>query len=275
MDPIWYTIRIVATVVMSGIGALLLWAAYEVSGNVSGAALAWMIVLALALPVGFSFMFTVVGWHRSAASAPNAVIAWCGDLRRYPFLWVGFVGFLFGGAYQIMDEIRRGDSERAALQAFQRDVRDKLGDACYARAYQAIGAGSGDIGMNLRVPHFCTCLDSEVEKSYSPEEFAPVAKERWWQSGDGDAKIGRIIHKCRLYDSSVVRAVRTIRESGGDPGDTAMNAKLLDYAACADLEMTTGYDTAELMKISADPAQQDADAKFRPIVAKCLKYADW
>ena len=27
MDPIWYTIRIVATVVMRGIGALLLWAA--------------------------------------------------------------------------------------------------------------------------------------------------------------------------------------------------------------------------------------------------------
>jgi hypothetical protein len=35
MEPIWYTIRIVATVVMSGIGALLLWAAYEVSGNVN------------------------------------------------------------------------------------------------------------------------------------------------------------------------------------------------------------------------------------------------
>jgi hypothetical protein len=38
--------------------------------------------------------------------------------------------------YQIMDEIRRGDSERAALQAFQRDARDELGDACYARAYE-------------------------------------------------------------------------------------------------------------------------------------------
>jgi hypothetical protein len=36
--------------------------------------------------------------------------------------------------------------------------------------------------MNLRVPHFCTCLESEVEKSYSPEEFAAVAKERWWKS---------------------------------------------------------------------------------------------
>jgi hypothetical protein len=67
MDPIWYTIRIVATVVMSGIGALLLWAAYEVSGNVSGAALAWMLVLTLALPIDFFFMFTVVGWQRSGA----------------------------------------------------------------------------------------------------------------------------------------------------------------------------------------------------------------
>jgi len=54
-----------------------------------------------------------------------------------------------------------------------------------------------------------------------------------------------------------------------------MNAELLDYAACVDLEMTTGYGAAELMKISADPARQDVDAQFRPIVAKCLKYAGW
>ena len=72
-----------------------------------------------------------------------------------------------------------------------------------------------------------------------------------------------------------MRAVRTIRKSGGDPGDAAMNAELLDYAACVDLEMTTGYGAAELMKISADPARQDVDAQFRPIVAKCLKYAGW
>jgi hypothetical protein len=34
---------------------------------VSGAALAWMLVLTLALPIDFFFMFTVVGWQRSGA----------------------------------------------------------------------------------------------------------------------------------------------------------------------------------------------------------------
>ena len=33
MDPIWYTIRIVATGIMAVIGGLLLWAAYLVSGS--------------------------------------------------------------------------------------------------------------------------------------------------------------------------------------------------------------------------------------------------
>ena len=60
MDPIWYTIRIVATLVMTGIGGLLLWAAYLISGNVGGAAIAWMVLLGLAIPIGFFALFTLV-----------------------------------------------------------------------------------------------------------------------------------------------------------------------------------------------------------------------
>ena len=67
MNPIWYTIRIVVTLVMTGIGALLLWAASAVAPNVNGAALAWMVLLGLAIPIGFFVLFTLVGWQRSTA----------------------------------------------------------------------------------------------------------------------------------------------------------------------------------------------------------------
>jgi ABC-type enterochelin transport system permease subunit len=50
MDPIWYTIRIVVTVIMTGIGGLLLWAASLVAPNVNGAALSWMVLLGLVIP---------------------------------------------------------------------------------------------------------------------------------------------------------------------------------------------------------------------------------
>src|SRR5205085_5584718 len=139
MNPIWYTIRIVITLVMTGIGALLLWAASAIAPNVNGAALAWMVLLGLAIPIGFFALFTLVGWQRSTAVTipPNAVIAWCNNPRRYPFLWLGFVAFLFGSAYQIVNEIKRDDAERADLQAYHRAVRDTLFDACWVRAGQA------------------------------------------------------------------------------------------------------------------------------------------
>ena len=136
MDPIWRTIRIVVTVVMTLIGGLLLWAAYAIAGNVSGAALCWMVLLGLGIPGGFFAMFTLVGWQRSTAggATPNAVIAWCNDPRRYPMLWVGFVAFLFGSAQMIGREIQRSDAERASVHSFERSVREGVGDACYARA---------------------------------------------------------------------------------------------------------------------------------------------
>src|SRR5947207_15385895 len=110
MDPIWYTIRIIATVIMTGIGALLLWGAYLVADNVSGAAIAWMVLLALAIPIGFFAMFTVVGWQRSTAAQakPHALIAWCGEPRRYAMLWLAFIAVLFGGAYQTVNAIKQG-----------------------------------------------------------------------------------------------------------------------------------------------------------------------
>src|SRR5260370_32601030 len=119
MDPIWYTIRIVATGIMTVIGVLLLWAAYLVSGNVAGAAITWMVLLGLAIPIGFFALFTLVGWQRSTAAktAPNAVIAWCNNPRRYPLLWGAFVLLLFGAAYQIIINIQHDDAERADLQA--------------------------------------------------------------------------------------------------------------------------------------------------------------
>ena len=90
MDPIWYTIRTIVSVVMAGIGGLLLWAAYLVSGNVTGAAIAWMVLLAAAIPAGFFAMFTIVGWQRSTAAQakPSPLVAWCGDPRRYAVLWL-------------------------------------------------------------------------------------------------------------------------------------------------------------------------------------------
>src|SRR5947207_6644009 len=104
MDPIWYTIRVIATVIMTGIGALLLWGAYLVAGNVTGAAIAWMVLLGLAIPIGFFAMFTIVGWQRSTAAQakPNALIAWCGDPRRYAVLCLAFLVVLFGCAYVII-----------------------------------------------------------------------------------------------------------------------------------------------------------------------------
>src|SRR2546423_5256396 len=113
MDPIWYTIRIVATGIMAVIGVLLLWAAYLVSGNVAGAAIAWMVLLGLAIPIGFFALFTLVGWQRSAATGatPNPVIAWCNDRRRYPFLWLGFVaGLLCGGSQEINQDHAPGSA---------------------------------------------------------------------------------------------------------------------------------------------------------------------
>src|SRR5689334_19551246 len=215
MDPIWYTIRTVVTVVMVGIGGLLLWAAYLVAGNVTGAAIAWMVLLALAIPAGFFAMFTIVGWQRSTAAQakPSPLIAWCGDPRHYAVLWLAFVGLLFGDAYQIVQEIKRGDAERADLQAYHRAVRDTLFDACWNRAGQSFReeAGSGDVSLRPRLMHYCTCLDIEVEKRFTPEQFAAVPKERWWARGDD--KIDRIVQQCRISDSSFVRAALTIRKT--------------------------------------------------------------
>jgi hypothetical protein len=205
MDPIWYTIRTIVSVVMAGIGGLLLWAAYLVSGNVTGAAIAWMVLLAAAIPAGFFAMFTIVGWQRSTAAQakPSPLVAWCGDPRRYAVLWLAFVGLLFGGAHQIVQEIKQGDAERADLQAYHRAVRDTLFDACWNRAGQSFReeAGTGDVTLRPRMMSYCTCLDIEVEKSYTPEQFAAVPKERWWARGDD--KIDRIMQRSGLRTAAL------------------------------------------------------------------------
>src|SRR6266550_3260742 len=272
MDPIWYTIRIVATGIMTVIGVLLLWAAYMVSGNVAGAAIAWMVLLGLAIPIGFFAMFTLVGWQRSTASqaTPSAVIAWCNDRRRYPFLWLGFVAVLFGGAYQIVNEIKRGDAERGAAQAYHRAVRDTLFDACWVRAGQAFRMDAGAAAsLRPRMMNYCTCVDIEVEKTYTPQQFAAVTKEQWWASGDD--KLDRIVQKCRIDDSSFVRAAQTIRKNGGNPESDTMQPQILGYAACVKAELESGYTGTTLMRVSIDPAWQDADDKFRRIITRCTK----
>ena len=277
MDPVWYTIRIFVTGIMAGIGGLLLWAAYLVSDNVTGAAIAWMVLLALVIPIGFFILFTLVGWQRSTASqaVPSALIAWCNDRRRYPFLWLGFVVMLFGGAYQIVNEIKRGDAERADTQAYHRSVRDTLFDACWVRTGQALReeAGAADLALRPRMMSYCTCLDIEVEKGYTPEQFAAVPKERWWARGDD--KIDHIVQKCRIEDSSFVRAVLTIRKRGGNPESDAVQPKILAYTACVKVELDTGYTPAALMTVSSDRAWQDGDDKFRQIIARCTKYAEF
>jgi len=277
MDPIWYSIRIIVTGIMTGIGGLLLWAAYMIAPNVNGAAIAWMALLGLAIPVGFFALFTLAGWQRSTAgnARPNAVIAWCNDRRRYPLLWAAFVLLLFGGARMIVVEIQRGDAERTATQGYHRLVRDTLFDGCWVRAGQAFrdDAGAAEIGLRPRMMNYCTCLDIEVEKSYTPEQFAAVAKERWW--GSGDDKIDGIVQKCQLEDSSLVRAAQTIRKSGGNPESDAMQPKLLAYTACVKIELESGYTPATLMQVSADRAWQDRDGKFRQIIDRCTKYAEF
>ena len=276
MDPIWYTIRIVATGIMAVIGGLLLWAAYLISGNVGGAAIAWMVLLGLAIPIGFFMLFTLVGWQRSTASQapPSALVAWCNDPRRYPFLWLGFVAVLFGGAYQIVNEIKRGDAERGIAQAYSRIIRDTLFDACWVRAGQAFSKdGGAAASLRPRMMNYCTCVDIEAEKSYTPQQFAEVPKDRWWAGGD--EKIDHIVQKCRIDDSSFVRAAQTIRKNGGNAESDAMQPKILAYAACVKTELDSGYTAATLMKVSTDPAWQDADNKFRQIIARCTKYAEF
>jgi hypothetical protein len=255
---------------------LLLWAAYLVSDNVGGAAIAWMVLLGLAIPIGFFVLFTLVGWQRGTATreAPNAVIAWCNDRRRYPFLWLAFLLVLFGGARQIVVEIRQEDANRGATEAYHRTVRDTLFDACWVRAGQAFRQDAGAAAsLRPRMMNYCTCIDIEVEKGYTPQQFAAVTKDQWWASGD--QKIDRTVQKCRIDDSSFVRAAQTIRRNGGNPESEAMQPKILAYAACIKAELESGYTGTTLMKVSSDPAWQDADDKFRQIIARCTKYAEF
>ena len=49
-----------------------------------------------------------------------------------------------------------------------------------------------------------------------------------------------------------------------------MQPKILAYAACVKAELDSGYTAATLMKVSIDPAWQDADDKFRQIIARCV-----
>ncbi len=273
MDPRWYSIRLVVTVVMSFIGASLLYVAHLVGNSIAGSAVALLVLLGLALPSGFYAVFTLVGWQRGAAggAVPNALIVWCIERRIIPFVPVAFGLLLFGVAQLMISEIGQGDADRAAAEAYRQTVRRSVGDACYSHAGQAIGADLADVALKSRVPNFCTCLDLEVEKNYTPEQFAEVPKDRWWAAGD--AKTDRIVQKCRLDDSSLVRATRAIRKNGGDPDSDAMRSKILDYSACVKVELESGYSDAGLMKVSADPAWQDADPKFQQIIGRCLKYA--
>jgi len=99
-----------------------------------------------------------------------------------------------------------------------------------------------------------------------------VPKERWWARGDD--KIDRIMQRCRIEDSSFVRAALIIRKNGGNPESEAMQPKILAYTACIKAELAGGYTPATVMGISTDRAWQDANDKFRQIVARCTKYAE-
>jgi len=184
------------------------------------------------------------------------------------------VAVLFGSSYQIVNEIKRGDAERGVTQAYHRAVRDTLFDACWVRAGQAFGKDAGAAAsLRPRMMNYCTCVDIEVEKNYTPQQFAAVTKDQWWASGD--EKIDRLVQKCRIDDSSFVRAAQTIRKNGGNPESDAMQPKILAYAACVKAELDSGYPAAALMKVSIDPAWQEADDKFRQIIARCTKYAEF
>jgi hypothetical protein len=52
-------------------------------------------------------------------------------------------------------------------------------------------------------------------------------------------------------------------------------AEDLAYAACVKAELDAGYTAATLMQVSIDPAWQDSDAKFRQIIVRCTKYAEF
>ena len=53
-----------------------------------------------------------------------------------------------------------------------------------------------------------------------------------------------------------------------------MQPKILAYTACIKAELAGGYTPATVMGISTDRAWQDANDKFRQIVARCTKYAE-
>src|SRR5207302_157233 len=136
--------------------------------------------------------------------------------------------------------------------AYHRAVRDTLFDACWNRAGQSFReeAGTGDVTLRSRMMSYCTCLDIEVEKSYTPEQFAAVPKERWWARGDD--KIDRIMQTCRIEDSSFVRAALIIRKNGGNPESEAMQPKILAYTACIKAELAGGYTPATVLGILLD-----------------------
>src|SRR5258708_28869798 len=104
-----------------------------------------MVLLGVAIPICFFDLFHLVRRQRSSAAqaAPHPLIAWCNEPRRYPFLWLGFVAVLFGGAYQIVNEIKRGDADRGATQDYQRTVCHPLVGPFLGRARQALRKNCG------------------------------------------------------------------------------------------------------------------------------------
>lgn len=77
-------------------------------------------------------------------------------------------------------------------------------------------------------PHLC---DRHHDRNRRPAVVGGVSDRAQYQRPD-DGKIDRIMRKCRIDDSSFLRAALTIRKSGGNPESEAMQPKILAYAAC-------------------------------------------
>ena len=71
-----------------------------------------------------------------------------------------------------------------------------------------------------------------------------------------------------------MRAALTIRKTGGNPDSDMVQPKILAYTACVKVELD-GYAPAALMALPTDHASQDSDDKFRRIIERCTKYAEF
>ena len=189
MLPTWRRIRLITTITFSILGIGLLVLAYSLIGRFPGSTVVTLAMFAIVIPVGMYGLFTVTGWHRSAASAakPNPLVGWIIRNGLAPFLPILFMVFLFGlGRGMDLTPLDRSGS-----------AANTLNDSCMAGARQEItrnGRDPADPVLKAKAISYCTCVTAGVQREYEPEEFARLSADA--DRLEHDPKMGRLMESC-------------------------------------------------------------------------------